>query len=62
MTLKHIKVIDRREPDKEKTISVNVDKVVIVQPVGEDDSEIILDGGETLRTGHSYKESIKSLS
>lgn len=62
MDLKQVEIIDRGEPDNELTIAVNAEKIVLVRPLGEDNSEIILDGGTVLKTKGAFKETVRLLS
>jgi hypothetical protein len=63
--LKEIKIIDRSDPENEKVteIAINVDKVVLVRPAGEqqEDTEILMEGNTPIRTGSPYNEIVPVL-
>ena len=56
MTLKQIKLKDGQ------TVAVNVDQIVRVNPVGSDETEIVLSNDDVLLTTSTLVESIKWLS
>jgi hypothetical protein len=61
MELKNIKIIDPSAQGGQKTIAINIDKVVQVNPVGADDSEIVLDNATVYKSSYTFTETVNWL-
>jgi hypothetical protein len=62
MELKQIKIIDPTAQGGQRIIAINLDHVVQVNPVGADDSEIVLVNGTNLKSSYTFSETVNWLS